>query len=276
MNGLTLLSKILGWIYFFAWSFSFYGQIIENYQRKSVSGLSFDFEVYNFFGFLSYTVYTVWGYVEPRIASGTFDLNDLVFAIHALVATILTIAQIFIYYDKNDKSQKVSHTCILISSCLVWGTLNLIFVEDILGFYSPYIDDKSIKFNVVIYLGFVKVFISFIKYLPQVRSNYLRKSTEGWNIHNILLDFTGGAFSFAQNIVDSMNGDATIIKPGQNNSLNIAKFALSICSMFFDIIFLIQHFYLYRKRDKLEDMYVIQNNTDDKENNAVAPSSTKY
>ena len=43
---------------------------------------------------------------------------------------------------------------------------------------------------------------------------------------------------------------------GQNNDLNIAKFALSVCSIFFDIIFLIQHFCLYKKKDNYSNLYV--------------------
>ena len=37
---LFYLSVIFGWIYFAAWSISFYGQVIENYLRSSVSGLN--------------------------------------------------------------------------------------------------------------------------------------------------------------------------------------------------------------------------------------------
>lgn len=33
-------------MYFACWSFSFYPQIYENWRRKSVHGLSFDFEVW--------------------------------------------------------------------------------------------------------------------------------------------------------------------------------------------------------------------------------------
>lgn len=273
MDGYEVLSLILGWIYFFAWSISFYGQIWENYKRKSVSGLSFDFEVYNFIGFLAYSIYTVWGYINPDIASGTFQINDIVFALHALVATIITIVQIFIYYDKTDEYQKVSNTCILIVSLLIWGTLNIIFVEDILHLYPPNLKINDTHFNVVIYLGFQKVFISFIKYMPQVRSNYLRKSTEGWSILNIILDFVGGSFSFAQNLVDTFAGSYSIIKPGQNNSLNVAKFALSICSMFFDIIFLIQHFYLYNNTGNTNRDLLI--NAHDAEETSTPPSLTK-
>ena len=46
-DSLYYLSHIFGWIYFAAWSISFYGQVIENYRRQSVSGLNFDFEIYN-------------------------------------------------------------------------------------------------------------------------------------------------------------------------------------------------------------------------------------
>ena len=44
---LYYLSVVFGWIYFVAWSISFYGQLIENFRRKSVKGLNFDFEIYN-------------------------------------------------------------------------------------------------------------------------------------------------------------------------------------------------------------------------------------
>jgi len=34
MSFWTVVSGIFGWIYFFAWSASFYGQLTENYKRK--------------------------------------------------------------------------------------------------------------------------------------------------------------------------------------------------------------------------------------------------
>lgn len=47
-------------------------------------------------------------------------------------------------------------------------------------------------------MGYFKLTISFFKYLPQFYWNYKRKSTKGWSIANIILDLTGGTFSFAQ------------------------------------------------------------------------------
>ena len=253
-DSLYYLSQTLGWIYFFAWSFSFYGQVIENYRRKSVRGLSFDFELYNFLGFTGYSIYTIWGYLDENIGTGQVEIQDIIFALHAWVLTIVTIIQIFIYYDRDDSDQKVSSTCITITICLVWGVLQIILIERILGLYDPHLPPgRTFIFNSVIYLGWCKVFISLIKYIPQVISNYNRKSTEGWSIANIILDFTGGSFSFAQNIVDVLRKSFNLDKPGQSASLNIAKFALSFISIFFDIIFCIQHYCLYAKPKSEEE-----------------------
>ena len=84
-------------------------------------------------------------------------------------------------------------------------------------------------------------------------SNWRRKSTKGWNIHNILLDFTGGFFSFGQNIVDTIRHQSVIIHDDQSDALNIAKYALSFISIVFDIIFCIQHFILYRTPESEEE-----------------------
>jgi hypothetical protein len=51
-----LLSYLIGWVYFLAWSASFYPQAILNWRRESVQGLSMDFIHLNVLGFLCYTV----------------------------------------------------------------------------------------------------------------------------------------------------------------------------------------------------------------------------
>ena len=130
---------------------------------------------------------------------------------------------------------------------MIWGAILLVIVESGLEYYDPHVkENRKYIFNSLIYMGWCKVFISLIKYIPQVISNYRRKSTIGWNIHNILLDFTGGAFSFGQNIIDSFRDEFSVTSEGQPKGLNIAKFALSFISMFFDIIFMTQHYILYK------------------------------
>lgn len=51
---LRLLSMVLGWSYFVAWTISFYPQVILNYRRQYVGGLSIDFAVLNVLGHCEY------------------------------------------------------------------------------------------------------------------------------------------------------------------------------------------------------------------------------
>lgn len=54
---LIVLSEVVGWIYFVAWSVSFYPQIYINFKRKSVVGLNFDFLALNIVGFFMYFLF---------------------------------------------------------------------------------------------------------------------------------------------------------------------------------------------------------------------------
>jgi len=42
-----VVSRVVGWTYFCAWSVSFYPQVFYNWRRKSVEGLSLEFQVLN-------------------------------------------------------------------------------------------------------------------------------------------------------------------------------------------------------------------------------------
>lgn len=93
--------------------------------------------------------------------------------------------------------------------------------------------------------GYCKALITFVKYMPQVYLNYKRKSTVGWSIENILLDFTGGSFSLLQMLIDSVGRGIPLFG---DEAFNVVKFMLSIMSIFFDIIFMFQHYVLYRHK----------------------------
>ena len=92
------------------------------------------------------------------------------------------------------------------------------------------------------YVSFVKIFLSIIKYCPQVFLNCQRRSTVGWSIANILLDFTGGSLSVLQLLVD---GGSTHNWAGVVG--NPVKFGLGFFSMAFDMIFMVQHYLLFPK-----------------------------
>lgn len=104
---LNVLINVVGWIYFAAWSLSFYFQVILNYQRKSVVGLNFDFLALNLLGFACYTIYNFCLMFSREVQNDYYkrytymripvEYNDLFFAVHAFVLTLITVIQCFIY-----------------------------------------------------------------------------------------------------------------------------------------------------------------------------------
>ena len=71
--------------------------------------------------------------------------------------------------------------------------------------------------------------------------NWRRRSTEGWNIYNVLLDLEGGALSLAQLLLDSI-----VTKDWSAVTGNPVKFGLGLSSIFFDVIFMLQHYACFR------------------------------
>jgi cystinosin len=66
-QGLNVIIQLVGWIYFFAWSISFYPQIILNFRRQSVVGLNFDFLALNLLGHSCYSIFNICLYTSPEV-----------------------------------------------------------------------------------------------------------------------------------------------------------------------------------------------------------------
>ena len=88
-------------------------------------------------------------------------------------------------------------------------------------------------------MGYLKLTFTVIKYSPQVYWNYKRKSTKGWSIFNVLTDSGGGTLSLLQMILELALLDA---------KFNAVKTILGLITIIYDTIFIIQHYYFYRKK----------------------------
>ena len=91
-------------------------------------------------------------------------------------------------------------------------------------------------------MGYAKLVMTVVKYVPQAWANYKRKSTVGWSIGQILLDLTGGVLSIAQLLIDS-----SLQNDWSGVTSNPVKFGLGNVSIFFDVVFMVQHYWLYRR-----------------------------
>lgn len=160
--------------------------------------------------------------------------SDVFFAVHAFAMTAVILVQIMIYPRGG---QKLSKVCLLLSTTLI--ALTTIFTVVVAvrqrGFF--------VWINLLEFMADAKLFVTLIKYVPQAWMNYRRKSTVGVSIHNFLLDFTGGTLSVAQLLMDcGITSDWSAITG------DVAKFGLGSVSMLFDVVFLVQHYGLYRDR----------------------------
>ncbi|KAI9203550.1 L-cystine transporter [Polychytrium aggregatum] len=241
-EGLERISALLGWGYFVAWSASFYPQLLLNYRRKSVTGLSFDFLALNFIGFTCYSLYNVIFFASPLIrdqyknrwgSENLVGLNDVCFSVHAFLALLVGISQALVY--ERHPSQRV-HRPVWIF--FYWSLAGLGVV--LLGTAVGYV----LLLDVVYYLSYVKMATSLLKYTPQAYLNYRRQSTIGYSIGGILLDFAGGIMSITQLVLDAY------ISGNWNGIIgNPIKLGLGLTSLAFNVIFMVQHYVLYTQRE---------------------------
>lgn len=86
-----LVSSMLGWAYFIAWSISFYPQVLQNWQYRSVEGLSFNYTALNVMGFLYVTFVRHWMLAKASRALGDVVLYecDGLLSYHPLTRSLL-------------------------------------------------------------------------------------------------------------------------------------------------------------------------------------------
>eukprot|EP00986_Skeletonema_menzelii_P001279 scaffold338_cov155-Skeletonema_menzelii.AAC.13 len=374
-----VISNVLGYSYFLAWTLSFYPQIITNckHPEKAVRGLSLDFIIWNIIGFSLYAVYTtslrysavvrqeyadrfgggggvvfesdvpVMEYYDASLANTTiFNIvmdtvfianssnssnttgdkavavpqvktNDVAFAWHALILSIITFLQVicnenktvnrnvefaeldrwinsdeqegmrlddslgndsFILneddfgqqqqqehqkqkrnQDHSNASQSTTHftesdfqrtqpthlrwTKRISSTTKILIAVLILTCSSLGSFIATNVGSLNLL-DFLYFLSYIKVGITAVKYIPQVMLNYRRKSTAGWAIWNILLDFTGGSLSIIQLIGDSFAQDGSWTGVVGNP----AKLGLGLISICFDVVFIVQHYILYRKQ----------------------------
>ncbi|SPQ22017.1 2735aa43-ae24-4285-84fe-881bad20c3dc [Thermothielavioides terrestris] len=259
MGFLEFLSAVFGVIYFTAWSVSFYPQVLLNFRRKSTSGTTVDFPLINCLGFAAYATSNLAFYYSPLIRAQyaarykgltpTVHFNDIAFAAHALLLSVITTSQYFFpgaWGFTPSKGNRPSRFILGIFFGCVVGIVVVLFI--VLGSPERGSTRKAVSswvwLDAIYAISYVKLIVSLIKYTPQVIVNYRNRSTRGWSIWQILLDFSGGILSIAQQAVDSY-----LQRDWSGITGNPVKFALGNVSMLYDLIFMTQHYVLYRGAD---------------------------
>eukprot|EP01012_Entosiphon_sulcatum_P027642 TRINITY_DN3332_c0_g1_i1.p1 TRINITY_DN3332_c0_g1~~TRINITY_DN3332_c0_g1_i1.p1 ORF type:complete len:227 (-),score=21.23 TRINITY_DN3332_c0_g1_i1:641-1321(-) len=123
-EALNYLSIATGWVYFVAWSVSFYPQVYTNWRRKSVEGLSFEYLMHNITGHTFYCSFSVvmYLYAQPKYhLDEEVKMNDMAFGMHAVLLTLITIGQCLVY-DRGGQTLSRPHMAVC---ALVWLGLGI-------------------------------------------------------------------------------------------------------------------------------------------------------
>ncbi|EMC94379.1 hypothetical protein BAUCODRAFT_111210 [Baudoinia panamericana UAMH 10762] len=247
-----VLSDISGWLYFALWSLSFYPQPLLNHRRRTTTGLTPDFPLLNVFGFTCYTLATAallyspairkqYAARHPSAPEPTVRFNDLAFGVHAWVLCAITFSQfwpsLWGWKPVKDVTRRPNAITLTILSA---SLLAIVLVTFLVLTETNDHPNQWAWLDVIYTLGYTKLLLTIFKYTPQVHSNFRRRSTAGWSIHQVLLDFGGGVLSMLQLVIDS-----ALQADWSGLTGNPAKFGLANISLGFDVIFLVQHYVLY-------------------------------
>ncbi|KFB42342.1 AGAP013268-PA-like protein [Anopheles sinensis] len=241
---LIILSMLIGWTYTVCWTIGDYFQAWTSFKRKSVVGLSFDFLHLNVVGNCCYATFNVLLFWNNHIEVKYFNrhpfglnpviANDVAYAVHAVFGNVVLIVQCYIYQsDGNVVSLPVK--------ALMSGYVILVAV-----FCALALDRQLHWLDFLYMLSYVKLSTNLVKYIPQVFMNYRRKSTEGFAISNRLLDLAGGLLSLLQMVLNCWNYD-----DWQSIVGSPVKFGLGFVSIFFDVVFMVQHYICYNNRKEV-------------------------
>lgn len=225
-------------------------------------GLSFDSMSLSLISFFSYSVFTasflwipLFGDTYRRLhphSNIPVQINDVFFPLHYFALLTIKVVQCCVYERGN---QRISNTTqqILLSVCSPALVLTVMLVCDQIIQPLAYI----------YYFSYIKIILTAIKYTPQAIFNYRRKSTEGFAILQIFLDFIGSTLCIGQMTCLAINFGKhskktrpklwkllrifliSCLADTSYFTYNYSKLGIALISQFFDVIFIVQHYWLY-------------------------------
>ena len=244
---LRVVSSILGWQYFLCWTVSFYPQVVLNYRRKSVQGLSIDLQYLNVLGFAAYSVYNsslYWShdireeYLERYGHPPSVHINDVAFSVNAFILCCISLLQCYLYGGRP--WSVVSNPTRIFCACsgVVMSACPLLLVY-------THVNIPGLTWMSFVYvLSYIKLATTMVKYIPQIMLNHARQSTSGFSCAQVILDLQGGLLSIAQQCMDALvMGHSSFITG------NLAKLGLGLASICFDGMLMTQHWCLYPSYD---------------------------
>lgn len=269
------LDDFLGFIYVTAWSVSLYSPIWENFKYKSTKGMSMDFSVLNTMGYFYLLISMIlqmfyWIPHDNNMHSnGKFpfkpnmvntdvkvskeiELNnlespkitgfDLFYCLHGEIMNLVILSQLIwgksLWKFHNDKKRRMKplYFKIFLLSIFIFVVYTIQFLQSSY-FIEGWNNRATLRYCNKLFM--LKISMSLIKYIPQVKHNMERKSVKGFSIAGVILDITGGVAALLQLLLQlsrENDGEFTLMLI----VLNFGKIGLSLVTIAFGFIFITQ------------------------------------
>ena len=231
------LSAALGWASTGCWWLGWYPQLVSNFVRRSVAGVSLTYLAWNVTGFLAYAIFNCALFFSPavraeyRAAHGGADSdvrsNDVFFSVHALAMTLVAAGQAAAY-GAGGQTLSVAAAAGVGGAVAAVAAYARLWAAGACGCVSA--------LALLNLLATIKVGTTAVKYLPQILLHARARSTAGFSAANARTDLAGGALSLAQQALDAwLFRDTTLITG------DLPKLGLAVLSMLYSAILIGQH-----------------------------------
>lgn len=177
-----------------------------------------------------------------NLASPKLTLFDLFYCFHGEIMNLVTLSQLFWgkilwkFPDDRYRRMKPVYFRIFLISLSIFFVLTVQFCHSN-WFTGGWNNQTTLQYCNKLFI--LKISMSLIKYIPQVKHNMDRQSVKGFSIPGVMLDITGGVASVLQLLLQLSreNGFSWMLIV-----LNFGKIGLSLVTMTFCSVFIVQWF----------------------------------
>ena len=161
----------VSWVFGITYAVLFGGslcfQVFVNIANQSTKGFSSDYALVGFVGFFFLLFNQMIGSIDPTTDAGRVHKMDLIFAYVAFVSSSIAFTQTQIY---------PSHNCLRQTKVTVTALLSFFLFAAILEAYLSVPLKRYTGISLIDLAAFIKAGSSLVKYLFQIRENFINKS----------------------------------------------------------------------------------------------------
>ncbi|SCU92867.1 LAFA_0F13388g1_1 [Lachancea sp. 'fantastica'] len=242
------LEQLLGYGYLIPWSISVYPPVYNNWRRRSAAAMSIDFVMLNIVGYffllisLSLQLFKWQDELGeknevPRPKVTSFDFW---YCLHGFVMNLVILSQVamgsWLWKFKQTGSNRMKPiyakilTLFVVSGLL--STVQLLWQQSQYGWRNL----NTLRYCNKLYL--LKISLSILKYIPQIRHNFERKSMKGFPIQSVACDVLGSICSLSQLTLQIKRDNAilTLSVAGAN----FGRIGIALVTLLFNFIYISQ------------------------------------